>query len=738
MAPRKSTSSGSRSKKLIIPDKTVSEWEGLNTYIKDIKELSDGATPDALNWITGTFKDHIELRRGYALLGTNRVAGTGRISGLGIGMLNNGVQVPIFTYGKKVLYYDVTSNTTKEVSTTDALGTPAANDDVSIMPYQNIAGSYVYLTSPNSSIYKVAVANPASLLNLNIVNYKGYAKIDTNRMFSWGRIGEGGIPDKTDLIIGVVDRQFLSSYTQTTVQSFGTGDGSTKSFTAGVARSVASNNVTNTVFAVEIGGNVVAGVNISAITAAVQAQVTTTGAHGLIVGDYFIITGVVGMTQINGLIGVVTQVIGSTIFVVNINSSAFTAYSSAGAVAKAEHFVDDQNGNMVSNLGGTGTVNYVTGTITVNFHTAPINSTTIYAQYYQEDSSNGGVTDFTQDQATKGKGKTFPQFDGGGNLQVVWPFDQSQYCFHVLKTWYVNLDDDDTASSNLPYRSNFGIPYFRAAYPTPDGILMLDSSHPSQPKIRFMEISPAVAALIAIVPESVSDSLDLSPFGFSNCVCRRFGDFDLVSYQNTVNGVVDTVNTRMLVRNIYSSQWDLVDYAVSCLDEYYGTLVSGDSLSNNLYTLFSGFDDDGSLINNYYKGKQFNLGAAGLKKLNRFVIQGLIQNNQNVDIYFSFDNSNFVKVFTVQGSGTYVNTGNPTTVGSNTAGSQVVGGGSGVGPPVIAYPYEVEFLVGSDSFEYIQPMFQATGLGYVSIDQYTFKDIRWKTKKVSPSRTITN
>lgn len=729
-----------KGKKALIPDVTISEWNGLNTFIKDVTVLPDGASPDALNWLTGQDKDHIELRRGYALLGTNRVAGVGRISGLGIGMLNNGVQVPFYSYGQKVLYYNATTNLTAEVSTTNVLRAKAANDDVSFMPYQNIAGSYMYITSPNSSVYKMAVANPATILDLLLINYKGYAKIDTNRMYSWGRIGEGGIPDKTDLVIGVIDKQFLSSYAQTVDQSVGTGDGTTKSFTASVARTGGANGVASTQFAVEVGGPIVAGVSISAITMATQAQITDSAPHGLLVGDYFTIDGISDMTQMNGRVGVVVQVISNTVFVCNINSSTFTTYSGgAGHTYKAEHFVDDQAGNMVSNLGGTGTVNYIVGSVTVNFNTSPISSGVIYAQYYQEDSSTGGVTDFSQDQSTQGKGKTFPQFDGGGNLQVVWPFDQVQYCFHVIKTWYVNLGINDTTASNLPYRSNFGIPYWRAAYPTADGILMLDNSHPMQPKIRFMEIDAATnAQTTTIVPTSISDSLDLSPFGFGQCVCRRWGDYDLVSYQNVTNGVIDTVNTRLLVRNIFSGQWDLVDFPVSCLDEYNGTLVSGDALSNNLFTLFSGFDDDSALVNNYYKGKQFNLGTNGAKKFNRFLIRGLIQQSQSLDISFSFDSGNFVKFFTVKGTGTYVNIGNPQTVGANTVGSQVVGGDSGQGAPVIAYPYEIEFIVGSDLFEYVQPMFQATNIGYISIDLYTFKDIRWKSRHAPSFRTIGN
>jgi hypothetical protein len=173
------------------------------------------------------------------------------------------------------------------------------------------------------------------------------------------------------------------------------------------------------------------------------------------------------------------------------------------------------------------------------------------------------------------------------------------------------------------------------------------------------------------------------------------------------------------------------------MEQYYGNLIAGDSLSNNVFTLFSGFDDDGFLINNHWTSKAY-LFAEGLKKVNRFVIRGLIQSSQNIDIYFATDFGNFIKVFTVVGTASYVNTGNPNIVGSNTVGSQVVGGGNGVGTPIIAYPYEVEFIVGSDLFEYIQVQFQANNIGYCSIDQFVWKDIRWKARKSSPTRFIGN
>lgn len=48
-----------------------------------------------------------------------------------------------------------------------------------------------------------------------------------------------------------------------------------------------------------------------------------------------------------------------------------------------ETFNDDGNGNLVGDLGGTGTVNYTTGAIAVSFVTAPANGQNIYASFIQ-------------------------------------------------------------------------------------------------------------------------------------------------------------------------------------------------------------------------------------------------------------------------------------------------------------------------------------------------------------------
>lgn len=70
--------------------------------------------------------------------------------------------------------------------------------------------------------------------------------------------------------------------------------------------------------------------SITGITQAASA-VLTVGAHTFAVGESVHIAGVVGMTQINNQRGQITAV-GATTITVNINSSAYTAYTSGGTV----------------------------------------------------------------------------------------------------------------------------------------------------------------------------------------------------------------------------------------------------------------------------------------------------------------------------------------------------------------------------------------------------------------------
>lgn len=121
---------------------------------------------------------------------------------------------------------------------------------------------------------------------------------------------------------------------------------------------------------------------ITGITQATSAVVTITNAPFRL-GQVVIFSGVVGMTQINGLAGTITAInYGASTMTVNINSTAFTAYSSAGTVALANFlgitpgtlqlsdgtntYTDaNKDGTVQGVPGGSGTINYATGAITI-------------------------------------------------------------------------------------------------------------------------------------------------------------------------------------------------------------------------------------------------------------------------------------------------------------------------------------------------------------------------------------
>ena len=189
----------------------------------------------------------------------------------------------------------------------------------------------------------------------------------------------------------------------------------------------------------------------------------------------------------------------------------------------------------------------------------------------------------------------------------------------------------------------------------------------------------------------------------------------------------------MFLYNKKSGAWNLLDYPVSRLAEYNGTLIAGDPLTNNVFTLFSGFDDDGGNIPNYWTSGYTNHGVPGQKVHNRMVIDGVIQAAQNIDVYEAFDGGSYVKVFTISGTGSYVDTGKSISVGTVVEGSKIVGGGV----EIFANPFQVEFPVNSPKYEYSRLKLVATGGGYVQINYYKYKDIRYKGSRSMPTR-ITN
>lgn len=424
-----------------------------------------------------------------------------------------------------------------------------------------------------------------------------------------------------------------------------------------------------------------------------------------------------------------TQVTGEAIASFPHTLTQITGVRTAAYVSvtdTVETFKDDRNGNLVGSAGGTGTVNYATGEINVTWGAGSAGGA-ITCDYYHETATTAGVLDFTG--AGVGQGKSFRQDDGGGALMAIFNINTTQYCFHQNRTWQFQSSLDDTESTNLPYR-NVGIPYPRAAWQTPDGIILADLSRPNEPKYRRMAVLQGTD-IQTIEPKSISDALDLSPYVHDTCVAYRWGDYEIFCVQKKILGVAEGFNSVMWVHNVVSDAWDKLDYYASCLTDLEGSLIAGDSISNNIYTLFSGFDEDGGVITNYWTSSTLDLGIPNLKTCRRMVIEGLIQSDQQLAIDVSYNGGAWTEVFIVDGQASYVDTGIEISIGSRTIGSGVIGGGA----EETASPYEVDFKLNSDRFTDVAVRLRALAVGFVSVNSMTFKDIRNKGKKNIPART---
>jgi len=601
---------------------------GLITRV-EAKSIGDGSASDILNWLP--LGDKIELRRGMLLIGSEQT-GSGKVTGLHTTRTVNNVEITYRTRGKKIEYYDTTTEDWIEVGT-NQLGDDADGEDVSFTDYTTNHGYQMWLCSPNSSLYKIMTANPGSITDMynSTKNYKGKIQIILNRMFLWNRN-----KDKAAVYGSHIDEL---NNTTVTAENVGTGDGTTKTFSETLDFKAGGSR--RTCF---------------------------------------------GITATDG----------------------------------TETFTDNYDGTLTGSLGGSGTINYTTGAISLTFNTAPANLQAITSDYQWEDSTDGGVADFSFS-ATRlaGEGILFRQ-DVGGNMQNIFTYADIQYCIHQFKTWRLNITVDDTDATNRVYRELAGIPNWRAAIATGDGVYFIDDSDISDPRFRVLQVE---AGGESVIPVDISVNLDLGDYRFDQGAVCEFSDYLIFACRTTSN----TINDRLFVYNKVWKNYTILDYRVNCFAVNNGELWAGDSGTDNVYKLFSGVDDDDSNVDNLFTSDLGNLDAERLKKVKRLILQGEIQVDQSYDVYLSFDNSTFINVGTVDGDGSYVDKSNPVTVGTNTVGTKTVGGGD----VLTAYNYEKEIKIRTDKFEKVKIKFVATKLGYVSISKINYKDIRLKEQRVA-------
>src|SRR5574343_922671 len=171
----------------IVRDKflygTISTIEDINIP----REASSGS----INWITkGT---QIELRRGQYRLALTEILGNNKVSGGIVAQKANGDEVLFFSYDRKVLYYDSTTQEFVEIGS-DVLPSGSEDDVITFTSITTVSGPQVWLNSPHAGLHKIMVANPGNITSMydGTKNGRGYCKIQGGRMVIWNYKIENG------------------------------------------------------------------------------------------------------------------------------------------------------------------------------------------------------------------------------------------------------------------------------------------------------------------------------------------------------------------------------------------------------------------------------------------------------------------------------------------------------------------------------------------------------------------
>lgn len=432
-----------------------------------------------------------------------------------------------------------------------------------------------------------------------------------------------------------------------------------------------------------------------------------------------------------------------------IGTSGTLAFKAAGTrrvcfevtatiTATGETFTDNGDGTLTGSLGSSGTINYTSGA-----YAGLGTGTATYR--WADDSAVKGIANFAIS-ATRVAGEGFVLTQaGGGDFQNLMSLNGVEYCMHTRKTWSVSISVDDLDLTNLIFRDKVGIPNWRAAVESGDGIYYIDDTDENDPHFRLLTLETQSSQ---VVPHSISKQfklndikvgVDLSDYRFDKGATIEFGDFVLFACRTKDS----STNNRVFVYNKTNKANDVLDYFVSCFALYDGQLVAGDSVTDNVYILFSGTDDNQSYIGNYWESSLDNLGWTGLKRCVELTIEGEIGPEQSVEISISTDKGSFVEVrspsdlsdgvHAIEGNGDYVDKSQSVNVGALTLGRGEAGGG---GSGLTAYHYRRAFRISLDKFEYIKFKVEALALGYFSLSELSFRDVRIKSQKL-PSRYLT-
>ena len=176
---------------------------------------------------------------------------------------------------------------------------------------------------------------------------------------------------------------------------------------------------------------------------------------------------------------------------------------------------------------------------------------------------------------------------------------------------------------------------------------------------------------------------------------------------------------------LYNKKWELwnkIDGYFRCFTIFNGKLYGGSSVNNNVSQLFSGYED----VEAVWEAKDWDLDIEELKKCKKLVVEGEMAESQELIVETSADEQDWEELGRIAGDSEYIQTGSETYYGADMYGADTYG----TGDTVVASRYMREFKLGSGKFLRSKVRFRSESVGYLSVKQFIYKDVRLKGNKI--------
>lgn len=380
-------------------------------------------------------------------------------------------------------------------------------------------------------------------------------------------------------------------------------------------------------------------------------------------------------------------------------------------VVGAETFRDNYNGLLVGSLGGTGTINYMTGAYTVS--AAGVGT----AGYQWEDSNAKGVTDFSKSGTRlAGEGFQFPQDEGGDPIMVVLVGPDGAYYSLKRRTAYrLSIGDDDLTADNNIFRKEIGVASLRGAISTGQGIVFMNVANPEKPQLTILQKNPIGDA---VEPYVLFAQFKFANYSYNDCAIDFYDRYIVVACLKNLSQ--SSANQTMLLCDIANKTVDITGYSARTLAKDAGILYIGSPITYSVYKVFVGFDDNGLAIDNNWDSKAETYKTTRLKKYRKNRFKGNISPEMAVGVYANYDDSGWQLIGTILGSGDYVDYTSEQVIGGNIIGHAQIGGDDSIA----IYPFYIEIRLRKvPKFRTRKIRFKALGIGYVDIDTMIDWDI---------------